>query len=150
MLKRFLIAAGIAGALAGFSQAAQAKVNVWIGAGPSYGYSGGYYGGCYDRFDPYCGGAGPGFIYRPRPYIYHAPRPVYYDDNFYDNQDYRYRRDTLSCREARSMVRNRGFRDVVARDCNGGTYSFFATKRGKAYRLNVNAYSGNIVSLRRI
>jgi hypothetical protein len=141
MLKKLLIAAGVAGSLVAFSQAAQAKVNVWVGAGaPGYGF----YDRCYDRFDPFCDGPRPGFGYYPRPYIYHAPRPAYYDDS----EDFG--GDTLSCREARSMIRNRGFRDVVARDCDGGTYSFFATKRGKAYRVNVNAYSGNIVSLKRI
>ncbi len=141
MLKKILIAAGVAGALLTFSQAAQAKVNVWIGAGsPGYGF----HDRCYDRFDPYCRGPSFGYGYYPRPRVYHEPRPVY----LYDEEDYG--RDTLSCREARSMIRSRGFRDVVARDCNGGTYSFFATKRGKAYKVNVNAYSGNIVSLRRI
>jgi hypothetical protein len=147
MLKKLLIAAGVAGSLVTFSQGAQAKVNVWIGAGaPGYLYGSGYgYAECQGPLGyRHCYGGGYRHGYYPRPRIYHAPRPVY----LYDDEDYG--RDTLSCREARSLVRNRGFRDVVARDCNGGTYSFFATKRGKAYKVNVSAYSGKIISLRRI
>jgi hypothetical protein len=147
MLKKLLIAAGLAGSLVTFSQAAQAKVNVWIGSGaPGYVYGSGYgYAECQGPLGyRHCYGDGFRYGYRPQPRIYREPPPVY----LYDEEDYG--RRALSCRQARSVIRDRGFRDVVARDCNGGTYSFFATKRGKAYRVNVNAYSGNIVSLRRI
>jgi hypothetical protein len=148
MFKKILIAAAAAGALATFSQAAEARVNVFLGAGtPGYGYGGGYgYAECQGRLGyRHCYGGGPDYGYYPPRRIYDAPRPDYYYD---DQEDFA--RDMLSCREARSLIRARGYRDIVARDCTGGTYSFFATKRGQPYKINLNAYRGRITSINRI
>jgi hypothetical protein len=134
MFKKLLIAAGVVGAIAAFSQAAEAKVNVFLGVNTP--------GFCDDPY--YCGG--PGYYVPPPPRIYHPPRNVYlYDEQQDDSYD-----DGLSCGEARRLIRHRGYRDIVARDCSGGTYSFFATRRGQPYKINVNAYRGRIVSIRPI
>jgi hypothetical protein len=77
----------------------------------------------------------------------------------YDYQvgpDYRYRRGygwyrddfrrdygRLSCNEARRLVRDRGYRNVVARDCDGRTYAFRATRpNGRIVNVYVDARSG--------
>ena len=72
MLKKFLMAAGLAAAFSLSAQVAEAKVNVTIGIGQPGGY-------CYYNYDPFrCGGYG----YYPRP-GYFVPHPGYgYGDDY--------------------------------------------------------------------
>jgi hypothetical protein len=59
----------------------------------------------------------------------------------YDNYD-GYGR--LSCGEARRVVRNRGFRNVSTIECNGRTYTFEATRRGRDVTVYVNSRTGAV------
>jgi hypothetical protein len=82
------------------------------------GEPGGY---CYYNYDPFrCGGFG-----------YY---PVF--------------RDHLSCRQATRILRDRGYRNIIATDCRGKTYTFIARKRGGEFRIKFNSYSGRITSVR--
>ncbi|HUQ36797.1 MAG TPA: hypothetical protein VM144_10530 [Aestuariivirga sp.] len=70
--------------------------------------------------------------------------------------DYRYRdgygwyrpvgihRGRLSCGEARRIVRNNGFRNVATIECNGRTYTFEATRRGRDVTVFVNSRNGRV------
>ena len=64
--------------------------------------------------------------------------------------DYVYRkghgwyRPRLSCGEARRIVRNRGYRDIVARNCSGGTYVFRAVRNHRVAIVYVNARTGAV------
>jgi hypothetical protein len=125
MFKKMLMAAGLAAAFALSPHAAEAKVKVTIGIGEPGGY-------CYYNYDPLrCGGFG----YYPRP-GYFVPHPVI--------------RDRVSCREATWMLRDRGYRNVVATDCGGSSYTFFAKKHGDKLRIRVNSHNGRIISVRPI
>jgi hypothetical protein len=50
----------------------------------------------------------------------------------------------LSCGEARRIVRNRGYYNIVARNCNGGTYVFRAVRNNRVAIVYVNARSGAV------
>jgi hypothetical protein len=50
----------------------------------------------------------------------------------------------LSCGEAKSRVRARGFHKIVTRDCSGKSYSFAASKNGMRYTVKVNAHTGRV------
>jgi len=52
--------------------------------------------------------------------------------------------DRLSCGEARSRVRNSGFRNVDTIECNGRTYTFEATRRGRDVTVFVDSRNGRI------
>ena len=71
--------------------------------------------------------------------------------------DYRYRngygwyrqpgynnRGRLSCGEARARVRNNGFRNVATIECQGRTYTFEATRRGRDITVYVNSRTGAV------
>lgn len=93
-----------------------------------------------------------------------APRYRYYDGyGWYDadryprfrGRDYRNYRDydddyvavrpgRLSCREARRIVRDNGFRNVSARDCDGRTYSFVGSRNGRSFIIYVNSRNGRM------
>jgi hypothetical protein len=125
MLKTLLVAAGVALGVALSGQAAEAKTHVFIGIG---GFPGGYCGGYYyDRYR--CGGYG------------YIPHRVYRDP---------YIARGISCSEAAWRLRDRGYRNVVARDCRGSTYGYTARKRGGPVSIRVNAYNGGIISVRPI
>ena len=53
-------------------------------------------------------------------------------------------RGRLSCGEARRIVRNNGFRNVATIECNGRTYTFEATRRGRDVTVFVNSRNGRI------
>ncbi len=55
-----------------------------------------------------------------------------------------YNRGRLSCGEARSRVRSSGFRNVATIECQGGTYTFEATRRGRDVRVYVNSRTGAV------
>jgi hypothetical protein len=128
MIKKMLIVAGLMAAFTASAQVAEAKVNVTIGVGgfPAY---------CDYRYDPYhCGGYG----YRPHQRLYN------------DDFDEPFIRDTISCREARWIVSERGYRRVSTVECRGASYTFLAQRRGKNYQIKVHSYSGDIISIRRV
>jgi hypothetical protein len=50
----------------------------------------------------------------------------------------------LDCVTARKIVREEGYQDVKARDCNGETYSFRADRNGHSVHLRVDRESGRI------
>jgi hypothetical protein len=82
----------------------------------------------------------PGFYRYDDDYYYHDDyAPLYYSDRW-DRP--RYYAPRMSCREARSIVRSEGYRNVSARDCSGRTYSFSATRHGDRVRVYVNARTG--------
>jgi hypothetical protein len=134
MIKTFLAVAAVAFTAATFSGGtAEAKTNVHIGIGVGDPF---YYGDCdYSLIFHNCG------YYHPR-YRYYRPH------TFYPRYHERRYVDKLSCREVRSNLRARGYRNVESRDCNGQYYSFNATRRGQAVRVTVNAYSGSITRVR--
>ena len=79
----------------------------------------------------------------------------YYDQRL--NDDYRYYPDRgwyndrrrpsyrrISCNQARNIVRDYGYRSVVARDCEGRSYSFSARRNGQRVIIYVNARNGAI------
>jgi len=53
-------------------------------------------------------------------------------------------RGRLSCGEARRVVRNSGFRNVATIECNGRTYTFEATRRGRDVTVFVNSRTGAV------
>jgi hypothetical protein len=60
----------------------------------------------------------------------------------YDNYGDGYGR--LSCGEARARVRHSGFRNVSTIECNGRTYTFEATRRGRDVTVYVNSRTGAV------
>ena len=71
-------------------------------------------------------------------YRYNPDRGWYRDRNYYSG-----RNRTLSCNQARNILRDKGFRNVIARDCQGRTYAF-STRRNNNQRviIYVNARTG--------
>ena len=128
MLKKFLMAAGLAAAFTLSPQVAEAKVKIIIG---SLGY-------CYDYYDPYrCGG----HSYYPRPGIY-DPYPDFNDGpDFYDR---------VSCQEARWSLRERGYRKITTTSCGGKYHVFIAQKRGGIFKIRIYSRNGRIHSIRAI
>jgi hypothetical protein len=126
MLKKTLIAAAALAAV-GFaaSAPANAKVNVDL-----------YFGG---------GGWGPGYYgyYQPRPYYnhrYHGYRPVYVQPRHWG----------ISCGQGRNTVDWSGYNNVKTIECQGASYTYRATRHGKAYVVKVGRNSGNIIDVNRI
>ena len=115
-MKKFLLATAFAASLAfGVPAATEAKTVVKVFFGyPHYSYN-----------------MGPGYVYR-RGYGWY--NPGYRRAN----------RNRLSCGEARSRVRNRGYNNVSAIECNGATFTFRGSRSGHRYRLFVNSRSGAI------
>ena len=125
MLKKILMAAGLAAAFSLSPQVAEAKSSVQITIGSPGGY-------CYYNYDPFrCGDYG----YYRRPGLF-IPHPVI--------------RDRLSCREAVWELRDRGYRNIITSDCGGRSYTFFAKKRGEKFRIKFDSYRGRISSVRLI
>jgi len=67
---------------------------------------------------------------------------VYGGDNY--DEDYDYRRRRISCGEARSLVRNRGYYRVRMIDCGRRVHRFSGFRRGRLWLVTVNAFNGNI------
>ena len=130
MIKNTIIAAA---ALAAATFAVQpgtaeagSKVQFHIGVGTPY-YGHGYYGG-----HRYYGGhgsyAGPAYY----GHSYYAPRP-------------RYR---VSCRRARHILRDRGFRRIRVHNCEGRRYVFTARRGGDSWIVKVSSRTGRILRAR--
>jgi hypothetical protein len=71
---------------------------------------------------------GPDYVYR-KGYGWYRPVPRY---------------NRLSCGEASRLVRNRGYYNVVARNCSGGTYAFRAMRNNRVVIVYVNARTGAV------
>ena len=50
----------------------------------------------------------------------------------------------LSCGEARQIIRGHGYRDIVARNCSGGTYVFRAVRNNRLAIVYVSARTGAV------
>ena len=53
-------------------------------------------------------------------------------------------RGRLSCGDAKRRVRNSGFRNVSTIECQGRTYTFEATRRGRDVTVYVNSRTGEV------
>ena len=74
-------------------------------------------------------------------YGWYQPGPGHrYSHRFYQ-PDYR---ANVSCRQAIGLLRQNGFRDVVAEDCSGRSYAFSATRHNQRVVVYVNARTGSI------
>jgi hypothetical protein len=71
---------------------------------------------------------GPDYIYRKGHGWYRPGRPVY----------------RLSCGQARRLVGNRGYHNIVARNCSGQTYVFRAVRNHRVFVVYVNARTGAV------
>lgn len=90
----------------------------------------------------------PYYDYQVGPEYRFNQRYGWYDPGFDDSYNRRiYRpgyRSNISCGEARGIVRQSGFRNVVARECNGRTYTFNATKNNRRVLVYVNSRTGEV------
>lgn len=50
----------------------------------------------------------------------------------------------MSCGRARNLVRDRGYRNIVARNCNGQTYVFRAVRNNRVFVVYVDARTGAV------
>ncbi len=139
-LKSVFTAAMLFFAAAPLADSAEAKTRVHIGIGTGFGDPW-FYDRCpWHLTDLQCEFRRRhfgGFDYGPRFHYYHRPY-----------RSHRYV-DKMSCSEARHSLRERGYRNISTRDCSGRFYSFNATRRGQAYRVNINAYNGQTSRTRR-
>jgi hypothetical protein len=71
---------------------------------------------------------GPGYVYRKGHGWYRPGRYV----------------NRLSCGEARRIVRNRGYYNIIVRNCSGGTYVFRAVRNNRLAVVYVNARTGAV------
>jgi hypothetical protein len=125
MLRKFLMAAGLAAAFSLSTQVAEAKVKVHVDIWQPGGY-------CYYNHDHFrCGGYG----YYPRP-GYFVPHPGF--------------RGMVSCREAEWKLRNQCYRQINATNCGGLSYTFIARKKGVKFRIKYDAYRNRITDRRAI
>ncbi len=72
---------------------------------------------------------GPDYVYRKGHGWYRPGRPNKY---------------RMSCSRARDLVRDRGYRNVQARNCSGQTYTFRATRNGRGFLVYVNSRTGAV------
>ena len=103
----------------GLATAAEAKIIIQLGGVPYYDYQ-----------------MGPD-------YRYYNGRGWYQYQPDYQFQ-YGNNRGRISCGEAKSIVRENGFRNVRTRECEGRTYTFTAMKRGHRVLVFVNSRNGNV------
>ena len=85
-------------------------------------------------------------IYLGMPHYGYQVGPDYrYRDGYGWYKDTRYySRGRLTCGEARRAVRNNGFRNVNTIECNGRTYTFEATRRGRDVTVFVDSRNGRV------
>ena len=114
-MKKLILASAFAAAIAmGIPMGAEAKTNVKIYLGLPH----------------YGYQVGPDYRFREG-YGWYRPVAVY-------------NRGRLSCGEARARVRHSGFRNVATIECQGRTYTFDATRRGRDVTVYVNSRTGAI------
>jgi hypothetical protein len=83
-------------------------------------------------------------IYLGEPYYDYRVGPDY---RYYDGRGwYRpmHQRANISCGEAKRIVRDRGFRNVATRECEGRTYTFSAKRNGYRFLVFVNSRTGAV------
>ncbi|MFT3988083.1 hypothetical protein [Aestuariivirga sp.] len=139
LTKGIAAAAIVAVGLVGGAVDASAKTSVHVGIGLG-GWGPGYGNGWCWRHPGACG-HGPGYYPAPG---YYAPPPVYYapPPAYYPPQPV-YGGYGMSCGQAKSIVRAKGYYSVSTRDCAGSTYSFVGFRNGGRFLVSVNARSGN-------
>jgi hypothetical protein len=128
MTFKSILAVGVTAlSLAGLVGTADAKtrIHIGIGAPPLWSDDCEWIGRQYHCFGPHYGNP------------HYDPRYGYYDDE----PRFAHR---IACGEARSMVRERGYRKVVTKECSGKSYSFSAVKNGHRYLVKVNAHTGRM------
>jgi hypothetical protein len=82
---------------------------------------------------------------------------IFLGEPYYDYQvgpDYQYysgrgwyrpmHRQQISCNQAERLVRQSGFRNVMTRECDGRTYTFFAKRNGHRILVYVNSRTGAV------
>ena len=57
---------------------------------------------------------------------------------------------SISCAQGARLIRNRGFSNVIERDCRGRTFTYDAWRRGRLYHVSVRARDGLIVDYFRV
>ncbi len=100
-------------------------------------------------FQPQQAMAGPKVHFHIGVPYYDGYRPYYGHGPYYGHRHY-YRphlRRRISCRQARRMLRHRGFRRIQVRDCHGRRYVFTARRDGEWWRVRMSSRSGRIVRL---
>jgi hypothetical protein len=123
MFKSLVFATSLATvAMLGSTAEAKTNVRVYLGV-PFYGYQ-----------------VGPGWAYYDG-YGWYDPRRhgdvrVKFRNQRPDNK--------MSCKQARRLVQNAGYRNVSARECGGRTYTFVGQRNGKRVLVYVNSRSGGI------
>lgn len=121
MLKKLALVAALAIpalGLAGMSAPAEAKTTFQLYLGVPY----------------YAHQMGPDYRYYPgRGWYRHGP----HRGNF----------GMISCQRGANIVRNNGYRNVRAIDCQGPRYTYRAVRNGKHFTLSLNARSGRLMRL---
>lgn len=83
---------------------------------------------------------------------------IYLGESYYDQRmgpDYRYyegrgwyrpnkHRANISCGQAKRIVRNKGYRNVSTRECEGRTYTFAAKRNGHRILVYINSRTGAV------
>jgi hypothetical protein len=130
MLRKMLLACSIALplGLVGSMPSAQADTDVDIHFGVPF----------------YTHQVGPRYRYYDGYGWYDANRYPRFRGGDYDDDYVAVRPGRLSCGEARRIVRNNGFRNVKARDCDGRTYSFIGSRNGRSVVIYVDARNGRM------
>ena len=54
------------------------------------------------------------------------------------------RGNRISCVQAGRIIQNKGYRNIAAKDCQGSTYVFRATRNGNRVQLIVNSRTGAV------
>jgi hypothetical protein len=135
-LKTLAVAAVAAAGIAFGAGAADAKTRVKIGVDLGGGGCPPPYFDCYEADD----GIWYGYVGDEE-----WPRRRGYDDDYGYGDDDDFGR--VSCRQARRMLRYRGWRRVRAEDCSGRRYTFIGWRRGDFYSIRVSARSGRVISV---
>ncbi|MGI9415918.1 MAG: hypothetical protein ACR2PM_19755 [Hyphomicrobiales bacterium] len=73
--------------------------------------------------------------------------PYYYESIYYEGDSGPYY-ERLSCEEVREVLYDYGYTRVESYDCGGTVYGFYATNRGRSYRVRVSANNADILSRR--
>lgn len=73
-----------------------------------------------------------------------APDYVYRDGQGWYRPGKAQGKAKISCERARNLVKNQGFRNVDRVECNGATYTFRGTRKGKRYAVYVDSRTGGV------
>jgi hypothetical protein len=56
----------------------------------------------------------------------------------------------MSCFQGRQSLRWKGFKQIKTLDCAGKFYGYTARKNGKLYKVQLNSFSGHVVSIKKL